>query len=317
MMSRDDLSIIVVDDMPLACEAVCLLLEDIGYLDVRSAHSARHALALLMERPADVVLTDWNMPEMDGLELTRRIRQVDEDANHYTSIIMATATEDLEGMLLAFQHGIDDYMTKPLRKQELAARLHAAGRIADLQNRLIDTAQRLDALNKQLQELATTDPLTGIGNRRYLQTHLDAMLAETMARGGATCLALIDLDHFKAINDTHGHGVGDEVLVAFTKCLHGVARPTDIVARMGGEEFAVVMHYPKMSRCNTEAFERILHDISQRPIKTTAGDISLTASAGVCCYVSGEALPTPEALISRADIKLYQAKAQGRNRVVF
>ncbi len=316
-MSRNDLAIVVVDDMPLACEATCLLLESIDYLNVRTAYSASQALALLIERPADVVLTDWNMPEMDGLELTRRIRQVDEDANHYTSIIMVTATDNLESMLLAFQHGIDDYMTKPLRKQELAARLHAAGRIAGLQNRLIDTAQTLDAHNKQLQELATTDPLTGLGNRRYLQTHLDAILAETMARGGVACLALIDLDHFKVINDTHGHGVGDEVLVAAARRLHRAARPTDIVARIGGEEFAVIMHYPKMNRCHTEAFERILHDIGQHPIKTTAGDIFLTASAGVCDYVSGGALPTPEALINCADIKLYQAKAQGRNRVVF
>jgi diguanylate cyclase (GGDEF)-like protein len=317
MISRNDLAIVVVDDMPLACEAACLLLENIGYLDVRGAHSASHALALLAERPADVVLTDWNMPEMDGLELTRQLRQVDEDTNHYTSIIMVTANENLESMLLAFQHGIDDYMTKPLRKQELAARLHAAGRIADLQNRLIETAQSLDAHNKELRELATTDPLTGLGNRRYLQTHLDAILAETMARGGAACLALIDLDYFKVINDTHGHGVGDEVLVAFAKRLHRAARPTDIVARMGGEEFAVIMHYPKMSRANTEAFERILHDISQYPIKTTAGDIFLTASVGVGCYVGGEALPAPDELINCADIKLYQAKAQGRNRVVF
>ncbi|MEQ6340305.1 MAG: diguanylate cyclase [Gammaproteobacteria bacterium] len=316
-MIRNDLSIVLVDDMPLFCEAACVLLESIGYLDVRSAYSAKQALVLLAERPADVVITDWNMPEMDGLELTRHVRQVDEDINHYTSIIMVTANENLESMLLAFQHGIDDYMTKPLRKQELAARLHAAGRIADLQNRLIETAQSLDAHNKELQELATTDPLTGLGNRRYLQTHLDAILAETMARGGVTCLALIDLDHFKVINDTHGHGVGDEVLLAFAKRLHRAARPTDIVARMGGEEFAVIMHYPKMNRCNVEAFERILHDISQYPIKTTVGDIFLTASLGICDYVGGEGLPTPDALINCADIKLYQAKAQGRNRVVF
>ncbi len=316
-MSRDDLAIVVVDDMPLACEAICLLLESIGYLNVRTAYSANQALALLMERPVDVVLTDWNMPEMDGLELTRHIRQMDEDTHHYTSIIMVTATDSLESMLLAFQHGIDDYMTKPMRKQELAARLHAAGRIADLQNRLIDTAQTLDAHNKQLQELATTDPLTSLGNRRYLQNHLDAILTETMARGGVTCLALIDLDHFKVINDTHGHGVGDEVLVAFARRLHRAARPTDIVARIGGEEFAVIMYYPKMNRCNIETFERILHDISQHPIKTSVGDLFLTASAGISAYVSGEALPTPDALINCADIKLYQAKAQGRNRVLF
>lgn len=316
-MGRNDTSIVVVDDMPLVCDAACLLLEGLGYTDVRGAYSARQALTLLTERPADVVLTDWNMPEMDGLDLTRQIRQVDEDINHYTSIIMVTITDSLKSMLIAFQHGIDDYMTKPLRQQELAARLHAAGRIANLQNRLIETAQSLDAHNKELQELATTDPLTGLGNRRYLQTHLDALLAETMARGGTTSLALIDIDHFKAVNDTYGHGVGDEVLAAFARSLHRAARPTDIVARMGGEEFAVIMHYPKMGQCNTEVYERILHDISQRPIKTTAGDIFLAVSIGVCCYVAGEALPTTDALINCADIKLYQAKAQGRNRVVF
>lgn len=316
-MSRNDLAILVIDDMPLICEAVQVLLLKIGYTDIRIADDPKEALVLLAKRPADVVITDWNMPEIDGLEFARHIREQDEKNHRYTSIIVLTIRQGVEHLLLAFKHGIDDFMAKPAREEELAARVHAAGRIADLQNTLLRTARTLTSHNLELQEMAATDPLTGVGNRRHLQTRLEVMMKDTVLRGGVTALAVLDIDHFKQINDSHGHATGDEVLIAFARRLQRAARPTDIVARLGGEEFALVMHHLSGDRFHIETFERILHDIGQYPIKTAAGELTVTASMGVCCYGGGEEAPSPETFIERADAKLYQAKRAGRNRVVY
>lgn len=317
-MISNNLSIVVVDDMPLGREAVCVALASNGYHDVRAASSASEALTLLAEHPADVVLADWVMPEMDGLELTSRIRQQDETGNHYTSIILFTAKEGVENLVLAFEHGVDDYLTKPVNERELTARLHAAGRIAALQNTLFETAQNLAAHNLRLEEMATTDPLTSLGNRRFMRTHLEALMLETATRGGAIYLAIADIDHFKVVNDSHGHAVGDEVLVSVANRLRRAVRPTDVVVRMGGEEFAVIMYCADANQSNPALFERILHTINQRPIKTAAGNLSITVSLGVCFYSGAAQGPQSlEALLECADAKLYQAKEGGRNRVVY
>ena len=316
-MIRNDLSILVADDMPLSCETIRAALVKNGYHNIRVVSTAREALTLLAAHPTDVVLADWIMPGMDGLELTDCIRQQDEENNHYTSVILFTAKEGIENLVLAFERGVDDYLTKPVNEQELIARVHAAGRIAALQNSLLDMTRDLTATNQKLQEMATTDPLTGLSNRRYMQTHLQALLTETVARGGATCVVIVDIDHFKNINDTHGHTVGDEVLVAFSKRLNRAVRPTDTVVRMGGEEFAIIMYYADGARINPGIFERIHHTLSQRPIKTSVGDVRVTASFGVCVYAGAEAAQSLESLVECADTKLYQAKSEGRNRIVY
>lgn len=315
MPTDKNLSIIVVDDMEVSCATIRASLNRAGYADVRLAGDAYQTLNMLGERRADVVLADWVMPSMDGLTLTGRIRQLDEETNRYTAVILFTAKEGVDALVEAFEHGVDDYLTKPLNERELAARVHAAGRIATLQNTLLETTSALTRFNHQLEELATTDPLTGLGNRRYLEGRLGALLLETAARGGSTCCAMIDIDHFKAINDRHGHDVGDEVLRSVATRLRRTVRPTDIVVRMGGEEFAVVMHYPEL-RLNAAIFDRILETIHERPVTTGAGPVTITVSMGVCCYTRGTP-GDPESLLKCADEKLYAAKEAGRNRVVY
>ncbi len=315
MPKHVDLATIVVDDMEVSCATIRAALTRTGYADVRVASDAQQALEMLRERRADVVLADWIMPSMDGLTLTERIRQLDEETNRYTAVILFTAKEGVDALVEAFERGVDDYLTKPLDERELAARVHAAGRISTLQNTQLETTAALTRFNRQLQELATTDPLTGLGNRRYLESRLNALLLETTARGGAACCVMIDIDHFKAVNDRYGHDVGDEVLKSLATRLRRTVRPTDIVVRMGGEEFAIVMHYPDM-QLNAGVFDRILKAIQQRPITTEAGPVTITVSMGVCCHTRG-APPAPEALLKCADEKLYTAKEAGRNQVVY
>lgn len=314
----DDLSIIVVDDMQFSRAVLRSLLNKAGYADVRMAGSANEALEMLDERSADVILADWVMPETNGLELTDAIRQKDEARNHYTSVILFTAKEGEEPMMEAFVRGVDDYLTKPVNEKELAARVYAAGRVATLQNALLETSAALALANEHLEEFSTTDPLTGLGNRRYLGHRLERLLQQVRGRGGGLCLGIIDIDGFKQVNDRFGYEVGDEVLAGFARRLLRIIRPTDILARLGGEEFALVMHYPEVGSYRGTIFHRILRAITQRPIQTAEHAVAVTASIGVYCHL-GEPADAPSStqeLLKIADNRLYKAKQQGRNCVV-
>ncbi len=316
-MSNKDVSIIIVDDMQFSRVVIQAALKKAGFSNIRVASRAKEALKMMDENHADVVLADWIMPEMDGLQLTDTIRQKDEELGVYTAIILFTAQEGIEPLVEAFDRGVDDYISKPPNPHELAARVNAAARIASLQNDLLETSQQLEDTVKHLEEMALTDPLTGVGNRRLLTRQLEYHLLDASARHGGVCFVMLDLDHFKKINDTHGHGIGDEVLIGFTRRIRRTVRPTDLVARMGGEEFGIIMHYTRAENFRHSTLERMLFSINQRPFKTSVGDLKVTASIGVCFYRGEGEQPSVQGLIKCADEKLYEAKANGRNQIVF
>lgn len=314
----EDLSIVIVDDMQFSRAVLRSALEKIGYADIRLAGSASETLQMLDQRSADVILADWVMPEMNGLELTDVIRAKDEATNHYTSIILFTGKEGGEAMLEAFRRGVDDYLTKPVADKELAARVYAAGRVSRLQNTLLETSAALKIANQFLEEHSTNDTSTGLPNRRHFIKQIDILLAQARNRGGGVCLALLDLDHFRDVNDNYGHDIGDEVLVGFARRVERVIRPTDIFARLGGEEFGLLMYYPDTRTYRPTVFDRVLHAISQRPIQTSEEAVSVTASIGVFCYL-GDGSDVPgdgQRLLQLANENLQRAKRAGRNRVV-
>lgn len=316
-MSNKDVAIIIVDDMQFSRVVVQAALKKAGFSNIRVASSALEGLKLMDEKRADVVLADWVMPEMDGLQLTDTIRQRDEERGEYTAVILFTAQEGIEPLVEAFNRGVDDYICKPPNPHELAARVNAAARIAMLQNDLLETSKQLEETVRQLEDMALTDPLTGAGNRRLMGRQLEQHLLDAAARHGGVCFVMLDIDHFKKINDTYGHDVGDEILIGFTRRIRRTVRPTDLVARMGGEEFGIIMHYSNANNFSANSLQRLLSSISQRPFKTAAGDISITASIGVCFYNGQGQQPSVQNLIKCADEKLYQAKANGRNQVMY
>lgn len=315
IMTNKDVSIIIVDDMQFSRVVVQAALKKAGYGNILVASSAAQALETMEKKHIEVVLADWVMPEMDGLQLTDRIRQRDEELGTYTAIILFTAQEGIEPLVEAFNRGVDDYICKPPNPHELAARVNAAARIASLQNDLLETSRQLEDTVKHLEEMALTDPLTGVGNRRLLSRQLEYHLLDASARRGGVCFVMLDIDHFKKINDTHGHDVGDEVLIGFTRRVRRTVRPTDLVARMGGEEFGVIMHYTKAENFKPVTLDRLLASINQRPFKTSVGDIAITASIGVCFYKGEGQQPSVPGLIKCADEKLYEAKNNGRNQI--
>jgi len=315
LMTNKDVSIIIVDDMQFSRVVVQAALKKAGFSNILVASSAAEALKTIEEKQIEVVLADWVMPEMDGLELTDRIRQRDEEQGIYTAIILFTAQEGIEPLVEAFNRGVDDYICKPPNPHELAARVNAAARIASLQNDLLETSRQLEDTVKHLEEMALTDPLTGVGNRRLLTRQLEYHLLDASARHGGVCFLMLDIDHFKLVNDSYGHDVGDEILIGFTRRIRRTVRPTDLVARMGGEEFGIIMHYTNSDNFKTTTIDRLLSSINQRPFKTSVGDIAVTASIGVCFYKGEGQQPSVAGLIKCADEKLYEAKGNGRNQI--
>jgi len=316
-MSNKNASIIIVDDMQFSRVVVQAALKKAGFSNIRAASRAQEALNMMNEQHADVVLADWTMPKMNGLELTDIIRENDENKGMYTSIILFTAQEGIEALVEAFDRGVDDYICKPPNPHELAARVNAAARVAALQNTLLETSRQLEDTVKHLEEIALTDPLTSVGNRRLLIRQMENHLLEASARHGGVCFVMLDIDHFNKINDTYGHDIGNEILIGFTRRIRRTVRPTDLVARMSGEEFGIIMHYTRADNFKHSTLERMLNSINQRPFQTTVGELNVTASIGICFYKGETELPSVKSFIKCANEKLYKAKIGGGNKIVF
>ena len=307
-MSSKDLSIIIVDDLQFSRIVVKTALKKAGYNGVRMADSATEALAMIAQQPADVVLADWLMPEMDGLELTQLIRQGDEEKGTYTSIILFTAHDGVEYLVKAFDHGVDDYLCKPPNPQELAARVNAAARVAELQNDLLETSRQMQKTIANLEKLALVDELTGAGNQSFLTKNLRAHLLEASTRRGGVCLALVELRELDDIAATHGDLIVDEILVSQHRRLRRAVRPTDIVARMDNNTFGIIMHHTKVKDYKPSSIERILTTINNRAYKTTAGNLNITGCIGVHYYRGDEAIISVVEMIKLATTKLEQAR---------
>jgi diguanylate cyclase (GGDEF)-like protein len=316
-MRNKDLSIIIVDDLQFSRIVVKTALKKAGYDGVRLADSATQALGMLQEQPADVVLADWMMPEMDGLELTDRIRQRDEEIGTYTAIILFTANEGIDLLVEAFEHGVDDYLRKPPNPHELAARVNAAARIAVMQNDLLETSRQMEDTIKNLEEVAMIDPLTGAGNRRFLKSQLKSNLLEASSRNGGVCLAILDIDQLKQIRTQQGLEVANEILIGMQRRLRRSVRPTDAIARLDGDLFAVLMSYTKVDNYKASSIERLRDGINQRPFRTSENDTKVSASIGVKYYRGDEEIISAKEMINQAMNKLDEAIDMGNDSIAY
>jgi two-component system, cell cycle response regulator len=265
-------------------------------------------LISLKERPTSIVIMDLNMPGMDGLELCRQIRQ--RSWPGYIYIVLLTARDKEEDVLAGLDAGADDYLSKRTSAAHFVARLRTAKRILSLEYWL------KSALEKK-RELAMTDPLTGIYNRRYFIRHLSRELKRAQRFGGDVSLLLLDVDHFKRVNDTYGHVTGDIVLKKLTRQISDcLQRATDWCARLGGEEFAIVLEGTDIAGASACA-EKVRRAVANSCVETPAGAIHITVSIGVSGLdaSANRASTTAQSLLDQADRSLYSSKASGRNRV--
>jgi two-component system, cell cycle response regulator len=300
-------TVLVVDDDELILERLKLLILEAGY-EVFTAVSGDAALAALQKNFMSIVIVDRNMPGMDGLALCRAIRQRSWDG--YVYLMVLTAHDAEEEVLLGLRAGADDYVSKRASEAQLIARLATATRILSLEYSLkIALADR--------KRLALTDPLTGANNRRYFMRYFGAELKRARRFGMELSLLSLDVDHFKKINDSFGHAAGDAVLKQVVESIQrNLPREYDWCARMGGEEFAVVLPQTNVAGAAVVA-EKLRKAIEEMPLRIAAGMPPVTVSIGV----SGlQAMParnstTIEMVLAHADQCMYKSKAAGRNRV--
>lgn len=310
-MSGTDLSILIVDDAKFSSAVVRRTLSTGGYSDIRNENSAEQALEALDSRPADIVIADWLMPEIDGLELTQRIRQFDESANHYTYVVLLTGKEGSEALQQAFEQGVDDFINKSVMNEQLLHRVFAAERLVLMQNRLLADNQRLIEANARLKKQGVVDPLTGFGNRGYGLKRLDEALQQAHARGGAACLLIMRVENLHELERDHGEGLVQQVLLGFSRRLKQLVRPMDILARTGTEHFALITHQPDTDRCTPGSFRRLHESLNYRAYKTTAGFMQLEVSIALCAAGETDDIEA-EALLERAAQGLDESREIGR-----
>ena len=316
--------ILVVDDSRIVQAMVTDILEAEGYT-VRQAENGRRALEKVAQQRPDLILLDVMMPEMDGYETCAVLRKDPE----YLPVLMITAKGDLEDLVRGLEVGADDYISKPFDHVELLARVKSLLRIRTLQKRLYvqnteleaknqqlrALASQLDALNQELRLLSVTDGLTKAYNHRHFQERFKSEFARARRYGDSLSCVMIDIDHFKRVNDDHGHPVGDKVLVRLVEILKDSIRSEDLVARYGGEEFVLLLPQTDAGQAALLA-ERIRERAAVERLPLAAGArLTFTVSLGVADYTPDRADMDRDSLLSAADAALYRAKTNGRNRV--
>ena len=303
--SSRDVKVLVADDSPVYRKLVEQSLSQEHYT-VLLAKNGRQAMELFTKHDPALVITDWSMPDISGIELCQHIRR--NDQQFYAYVILVTGNTDKKEVIQGLAAGADDYLTKPFHPGELQARVRVGRRIVDLHREVQDK-------NRQLEEMALTDPLTGLPNRRAIDFWASRQLSAAVRHDFPIWAVMADLDHFKSINDTHGHDAGDIVLKTFADILKANTRSSNICGRLGGEEFLVVITHVEKKNVAI-AIERIRRQFSAQRFTVARHTFGATASFGIA-GIRVTAGSDFSDLVTRADAALYSAKRQGRNRVAF
>jgi two-component system chemotaxis response regulator CheY len=304
------LKVLVVDDDSASREAIQRAVASLGH-DCRAASDGTEAWRIHQAARADVIVSDWQMPNMDGLELCRRTRTAGAE-EAYTYFIFMTAFEDKSHFIAGMKAGADDYQTKPIDLDELQARLVSAERVVSLYRRLAEKNAALRHDSRASFRLARTDALTGVANRLRLNEDLAVLWAQATRYSHRYCAAICDIDSFKVYNDHFGHLAGDAILARIVQALRSEIRLGDALYRYGGEEFLAVFPEQSITEAARVA-ERMRKRIESLGVRTPAAGGIVTISIGVA-----ELTPSDENVsewLQRADAALYRAKNAGRNRV--
>lgn len=311
-MPNPHLSILVVDDAKFSSAMIGRALSQAGYQDIRFASSAAEAISNLEQRPASVLLADWLMPEMDGLELTGRVRQLDEAAEHYTYVILLTGKEGENVLNEAFDRGVDDFISKSAMNEQLLPRVFAAERLCSTLQRLLQENALLVQNIASLEERNLVDPLTGLGNTRYLKQKMADSLRQVESRGGALCYLLIGLQGADELGTRHGKAFYNELLRSVARRLQQLMRPLDVLVSLDDRHFALITLLEDLQECSPSSFKRLHEGLNLKAFKTSEGFISLKAGIAVV-GLDSKAMPMEQQqLVDLATRLLPEAHASGR-----
>jgi len=290
--------VLVVDDSMVFRKQMQNMLENLFFQVITVAHG-EEALGMLQAKPdISLVLTDYNMPVMDGLELTYEIRKT--YSKDELCILALSGNEDEEISALFLKHGANDYIKKPFSKEEFSCRV----------NNSIEALENI----QMIMNYANRDYLTGLYNRRHFFKEINEYVEDVKESSEAFAIAMIDIDHFKNVNDTYGHDIGDKVIITLADILRSSTSPKDVVARFGGEEFCIVLK--NINRYSAQdILARIHSEVENYSFQVDKEKfITFTISIGAVLFNDDETL---EDAINEADMMLYKAKNQGRNRLIF
>ena len=299
--------VLLVEDQEISRKLTEKILHKAGF-NVTSVENGKKALELFKRQFFPIILSDWMMPEMDGIELCRAIRST--ESSGYVFIILLTARDSKEDIIAGLEAGADDYLAKPFNPGELNARIKTGMRILDLE-------RSLKKANEEIKKLSVRDPLTDCYNRGYLNDRLSKDIVYALRYNHPLSLILCDIDHFKIVNDTYGHQAGDQVLKDFVNSIKKTFRnKIDWLVRYGGEEFIIVLPETDVEGAKTLA-ERLRIKISNQKTQFENMEITITASFGVSGFThqTHKEKISDIKLITKADQLLYQAKVEGRNRI--
>ncbi len=302
--TRRSMRLLIAEDDPVSRRLLEARLGRWGY-DVEAAADGVEAWRRLQEQDAPrLAILDWMMPGLTGPEVCRKLRKLASEP--YTYILLLTARRQKEDLVAGLDAGADDYITKPFDENELKVRLRAGRRILELQAELV-------AAREALREQATHDGLTALWNRSSILGILEREVARAEREGTSVGVLMLDLDHFKSVNDTYGHAAGDEVLAEAARRMLASVRPYDAVGRYGGEEFLLVLPGCLPEYVSNLA-ERLCAALRQEPVRFLGRPIRFTGSIGGAVSRPGAGAP-PNELLREADEALFEAKRRGRDRV--
>ena len=296
--------VLLVDDSPATVDRVKQALMPLCQVDHED--DPQEALFRAAEGDYDLVVISLNLKQIDGLRLCSHLRSL--DRTRALPILVIVDPEDNVRLMRALDLGVNDYLVRPIDRNEMQARVRTQIRRKRFSDRLRDSVQ-------STMEMAVTDGLTGLHNRRYLERHLATLVQQATAREKPLSVLILDIDHFKGINDTYGHAAGDEVLREFSRRVRKAVRGIDLACRLGGEEFVVAMPDTDAALALLVG-ERLRQKIAGEPFATGEAGVSVnvTVSIGICSLTSPD--DSADELVKRADQALYLAKRDGRNRVV-
>ncbi|KJY72649.1 diguanylate cyclase [Vibrio coralliilyticus] len=308
------MKILLVDDVQMERMQLAIRLKQLGHT-VEVAASGEQALEMYPSFEPELILLDISMPEMDGFEVSQRIRA---NYKEWIPIIFLSSHDEPAMIAHAIEAGGDDYLTKPVDKLVLSSKLIAMQRIAFMRRELNQKTAELAKANKELEKLASEDGLTKVKNRRYIDEKLKEMIAVHGRHGLPLSLILLDVDHFKLYNDNYGHIEGDKCLVEIAQSLTSLfSRSGEIVGRYGGEEFVVVLGHTDAEHAKKHAM-RVQSTLEALAIKHEYSSTAeyVTVSQGVCGF-NPTGKETPDEMYSKADEGLYHSKSEGRNRFTY
>jgi diguanylate cyclase (GGDEF)-like protein len=298
-------SVLVIDDSKQLRTQILQILQRVSLFDhYLQATDGIEAFKLVLNSPVDLILCDLEMPRMDGFKFMAMLQTREELKN--IPVIMLTGREDRDLKIRGLEEGACDYVTKPFDAGELVARVKVQLKIKGLQDALKQS-------NELLKQLSNTDPLTHLYNRRYLMEALDREYQRAVRKQSFLSLIILDIDHFKKVNDNYGHQEGDTVLAAVATLVKGMVRSYDVAARYGGEEFVVLLSETALPQAVTFA-ERCRCAVQEIAFAGKMSGLTITVSLGVATYPSAR-VDCVDSLFRQADEALYRAKQGGRNRV--